>query len=65
MVIVGVGVLTRYVLLHSMCDLKATRMKMQCSLIQELMLYEFELCDKTAKAAKNIYCAKDEGVIDH
>ena len=40
--IVVVGVLACCEMFLSMCDLKAAQMNMQCSLIWELMLYEFE-----------------------
>ena len=40
-------------------------MNMQCSLILYFMLYEFELGNNTAKAAKNICCVIDEGTVDH
>ena len=48
-----------------MWDLKATEMKMQCSLIQELMLYDFKLDHNFVEATKNISCTKDEGEVDH
>ena len=41
--IVVVGTLTCYVLLYSVCDLKAAWINMPYSLIQELILYEFNL----------------------
>ena len=34
-------------------------------LIQEIMHNEFKMDDKVAEAMKNIYCTKDEGVVDH
>ena len=40
-------------------------MNVQCSLIQELMVYEFELGHNSAEATKNISCAKSEGIVDH
>ena len=46
-----------------MYDLKATQMNMQCRLIQELMLYEFELGYNTVEANKNL--CKGEGTVDH
>ena len=60
-----VGVLTCCALLHFMCDLKAAQINMQCSLIWELMLYEFKLCYDSAEATKNISCTKGEGIVDH
>ena len=41
--IVVVGVLTCFVLLHSMHDLKTAQINVQCNLIWELMPYELEL----------------------
>ena len=38
---------------------------MQCSLIQELILYEFEQGHNTVKTTNNICCAKGEGAVDH
>ena len=38
---------------------------MQSRLIRELMVYEFELHQNTAKAFKNIIWAKREGAVDH
>ena len=35
------GALSRGTLLHPVYDLKVTQMNVQCSLIRELMLYEF------------------------
>ena len=40
-------------------------MNMQHSLIQELMLYEFEMGHNTAEATTNTCCAKDVGAVDH
>ena len=53
--IVVVGALTRCALLHSECDFKVTKLNVQHSLIQELMLHEFE---HSAEVIKNIYCTK-------
>ncbi len=58
--IVVVGALTCCALLHSMCDLKVTQMNMQHNLIQELMLYEFELDYITVEATKNICVLPDK-----
>ena len=60
-----VGVLTHSVLLHFTCDLKATKMNVQCSLIQELMLYKFELSCNATEVTKDICCVKDDGTVDH
>ena len=38
---------------------------MQCSLIQELMLYKFELGHNTVEAIKSIGYMKGESVVDH
>ena len=48
-----------------LCDLKATQMNMQYSLIWDLMIYKFELGHKAMEATKNVCCAKDEGAVDH
>ena len=48
-----------------MCDLKAAEMKVQNSLIQELLLYKFKLGHNATEANKNIYCAKEEDTVDH
>ena len=61
--IVVVGVLT-CALLHSMCNLKAAQMNLQCSLIWELMIYGFELVHKTVEVSKNVCFAKDEPAVD-
>ena len=63
--IVIVDALMFYALLHFMYDLKATQINVQCSLIWELMLYEFELDPNAAEATKNICCAKDGGTVDN
>ena len=49
----------------SLCDLKATQMNMQCSLIQKLIVYKSELGHKAAEATKHISCTKCEGAVDH
>ena len=48
----------------TMCNLKAAQTNVQHILIQELMLYEFELVDNTVEVTKNI-CAKCEGAVGH
>ena len=58
-------VLTCCALLHSESDLKATHMKVQCRLIQELMLYKFKLGYYTMVATKNICRVKGEDTVDH
>ena len=63
--IVIVGVLTRYALLHFMCDFKAAQMNIRHSLIRELMLYNFELGHNTTETTKNICCVKGKSTIDH
>ena len=52
--IVVVSVLTCCILLHSMKDLKAVQINVQCSLIQELILYKFELGNNIMEATENI-----------
>ena len=49
--ILVVSVLT-CVLFHCICVLKAMQMNMQCSLIQEFMLYEFKLSQNITEATK-------------
>ena len=61
--IVVVGVLAHCVLLHSMCDLKATQINMLCGLIWELMLYKFKLGLNTAETTKYIYWAKNDSLV--
>ena len=51
--IIIVGILIKYVLVHFMCDLKAVQMNVQWSLIQELMIYTFELGLTAIEATKN------------
>ena len=52
--IVVAGALSRCALVHSVCDLKATQMNMQRSLILKFMICVFELVHDTAEATKNI-----------
>ena len=63
--IMVLGALTHCALLHSMCYLKTARINVQCHLILELMLYEFELGHNEAESTKNICWAKGEGTVDH
>ena len=63
--IMVVGAQTCYTLIHFMCDLKAIQMNVQCSLIQEFMLYEFKLDHNAAEATKNICDVKDKSVVDY
>ena len=53
------------VLFHKVCDLKASQMNVQCNLIQEHMLDEFELSDNAGEANKKICYAKGECDVDH
>ena len=41
------------------------QMNMQCSLIQELMVYEIRRCHNAIETSKDIYCAKEEGTVDY
>ena len=59
-----IGVLRHCALLFSVCDLKATQMNMQYSLIWELVFYEFELGHNATEAAQNI-SMRSEGEVDH
>ena len=63
--IVVVGAQTRYALLHSVWDLKAAQINVQCWLIQELLLYEFEVSHNADEAIKNICYVNGEGAVDH
>ena len=40
-------------------------MNVQCSLIREFMLYNFELGHNTGEAIKNICCERGKGAVDH
>ena len=40
-------------------------MNIQCSLIQELIFYQFEQGRNTTKATKNVCCLKGDFTIDH
>ena len=62
---VVVGALTLCALIHLMCDLKVAQMNIQNSLIQEFILYKFELGHKTVEETKNICCVKGDGAFDH
>ena len=63
--ILVVSALTRWALLHSMCDLKAAQMHVKPRLIRKPMFYEFDLEHNTSEATKNICRANGEGAIDH
>ena len=58
-------VLTQCTLLHSACDLEATEMNVQHSLIWKLMIFLFKLYHNTIEARKNICYAQGKGAIDH
>ena len=62
--IMVVSALTHCTLLHSMCNLKAKQINMQCHLIQELILYNIELGCNAAEATKNICGVKAEGALE-
>ena len=62
--VVIVSAQTCCALLHSVSDLKVAHMNAQCSLVWELMFYEFELGHNTVEAPRNICCAKGEGAVD-
>ena len=51
-------------LLYSMGNLKAIQMDIQCSLIWEVMFFDFKLGYNDVVATKNICCTKGEDVID-
>ena len=48
-----------------MCDLKATQMNVQYTVIQEFMFHKFKLGHNTVKATENICCVKCKGRVDH
>ena len=48
-----------------MFDLKAVERNVQCSLRQELLLYEIELSHSGAEVTKNICFANGEGAVNH
>ena len=62
--IVVVGVLTCSTLLYWVYGFKTTLMKMQKSLIYELMLYKYEVGWDAAEATKSICCTKCKGSVD-
>ena len=62
--IIVVGVLT-CAMFYLMWDLKGVQLKMQCCLIQELILYEFKVGHNSTEAAKNTFSARGDGTIDH
>ena len=47
-----------HVLLHSVCNLKAIEMNIQASLIQELLLFGFEVGHNAEEATKNIFATE-------
>ena len=54
-----------YRFLHSMSDLKATQIKVRRNLIQELIVYSFELNRNAEKATNIINCAESQVIVDH
>ena len=50
-------------LLHLMCDLKVVQMSIQYSLIQELMIYKFELSHNSIETTKRVCFVKGEGTV--
>ena len=64
-VVSSITVVSAFILLHSVCNLKTTQMNVQRSLIRELMLYEFDLGHNATEATKKNTCAKAEGVVGH
>ena len=63
--ILVVDMLIYFALLYSECNLKATQMNRQHSLIQEHMFYTFELGYNAMEATRNICCVKHEDTVDH
>ena len=58
-----VGVLTRCVLFHTVCDFKAAQMNGPRCLIRSLVLYKFELSHK--KQPKTFVARNGEDAVDH
>ena len=55
--ILVVGALTHCTFLYSMYDLKAAQINVQCILIQELMLYKFEMGHNVMETMKkHFFC---------
>ena len=52
-------------LLRYVCGFKTTQIIVQCCLIREFMIYEFERSHKADKTSKNICCTKGEHAFDH
>ena len=46
-----------------MCDLKVIQMSIQYSLIQELMIYKFELSHNSIETTKRVCFVKGEGTV--
>ena len=47
------------------CELKAAQLNVLHRLIQELMIYKFELGHNAVEANKSICCVKGGGAVDH
>ena len=60
--IVVFGALVHCALCHSLCDLKATQVKVLHSLMGELIMYDFEL---GLESTKNLCCTKGKGRVDY
>ena len=63
--IVIVGLLSHCAFLQSECYLKATQVNVQHRIIQEHLLYKFELGYHATEVTKNIYCVKGEGAVHY
>ena len=63
--IMVVGVLTCCALLHSMSDWENCTAEVPHSLIQELLLYDFQLNHNATEAPKKVCCTKSKGAVDH
>ena len=62
---VVVGALTCCALLHSVCDMKTTKLNIQCCLIKQLRLCKFELGHNATEATKTICCTKGAVAVDN
>ena len=63
-IIVVVGVL-KNILVHLVCNLKATQMNRQHNLIWALKLYEFKLGHNAMEIFKIFFHVRGEGAVDH
>ena len=63
--IMVVGMQIHCRLLHSMHDLKAAQMNMQCDLFCEFVLYKSKMIHNAMEVIRNICCTKDDDAVNH